>query len=386
MPRSLQHASLLRRGNGTSPRAHAPAETYGILSQELFARTLFVERKRTERSGRSFVLMLLESAKLLKPEGDEKTLQKVLLALSRSTRDTDTKGWFREESILGVVFTELGADLDGRNVISALLNKVTKALTGTLTIGQINEIRLSFHVFPENWDKVSLGGDTKSDLYDGLLRENPPKKLPLAAKRLMDIVGSLFALILGLPVFLAVAIAIKLTSKGPVFFRQQRLGRHGRKFTFLKFRSMHVDSDATIHREYVKRFVANDNTSQPSEGQPTYKLTVDPRVTPIGRFLRKSSLDELPQFLNVLKGEMSLVGPRPPVLYEAECYNLWHRARLSVAKPGMTGLWQVDGRSRVKFDDMVRLDIRYAQSWSLWLDIKILLRTPMAVVSGNGAW
>ncbi|MGA2443259.1 MAG: sugar transferase [Tepidisphaeraceae bacterium] len=330
--------------------------------------------------------MLLESAKLLKPEGDEKALQKVLLALSRSTRDTDTKGWFREGSILGVVFTELGADLDGRNVISALLNKVTKALTGTLTISQINEIRLSFHVFPENWDKVSLGGDTKSDLYDDLLCENFPKKLPLAAKRLMDIVGSLFALIVSLPVFFAIAIAIKLTSKGPVFFRQQRLGQHGRKFTFLKFRSMHVDSDATIHREYVKRFVANDNASQPSEGQPTYKLTVDPRVTPIGRFLRKSSLDELPQFLNVLKGEMSLVGPRPPVLYEAECYNLWHRARLSVANPGMTGLWQVDGRSRVKFDDMVRLDIRYAQSWSLWLDIKILLRTPMAVVSGNGAW
>jgi lipopolysaccharide/colanic/teichoic acid biosynthesis glycosyltransferase len=116
-----------------------------------------------------------------------------------------------------------------------------------------------------------------------------------------------------------------------------------------------------------------------------YKLTADPRITPIGRFLRKTSLDELPQFFNVLKGEMSLVGPRPPVSYEFESYGLWHRQRLSSVKPGITGLWQVDGRSRVTFDEMVRLDIRYARSWSLWLDLKILVQTPRAVVSGIGA-
>ena len=116
-----------------------------------------------------------------------------------------------------------------------------------------------------------------------------------------------------------------------------------------------------------------------------YKLTADPRVTRVGSFLRKTSLDELPQFLNVLKGDMSLVGPRPPLPYEVECYKLWHRARLLAAKPGITGLWQVGGRSRVKFDDMVRMDLRYAASWSLWLDIKILLQTPHAVFSGNGA-
>jgi lipopolysaccharide/colanic/teichoic acid biosynthesis glycosyltransferase len=260
------------------------------------------------------------------------------------------------------------------------------ALTGTLSIGQINEIRLSFHAFPESWDKHSPADDKESSLYDDLLYEIPPKRLPRAAKRLMDIVGSLMALLLGLPLLIAIAIAIKLTSKGPVLFCQERLGQYGKKFNFLKFRSMSVNNDSSIHEEYIKSFIANANgSSQTAEGPTTYKIAADPRITHLGRFLRKTSLDELPQFVNVLNGDMSLVGPRPPVLYEAERYHVWHRTRLLAAKPGLTGLWQVAGRSRVKFDDMVRMDLKYATSWSLWLDIKILLRTPLAVVSGNGA-
>ena len=332
--------------------------------------------------------MLLESTRLLKPGGGHQALEEVLLALSRSTRDTDTKGWYKEGATIGVIFTELGVDVDGRAVAAALLSKVTKTLTGTLTIGRINEIRLTFHVFPENWDKRSPLDHSESSFYHDLLHETAPKRLPRAAKRFMDIVGSLLALLFFLPLFICIAIAIKLTSKGPVFFCQQRLGQYGKQFNFLKFRSMCVNNDPSIHREFVKRFIADANgngCSQTSEGQPTYKLTADPRVTPIGRFLRKTSLDELPQFLNVLTGAMSLVGPRPPVPYEAECYHVWHRARLLAAKPGITGLWQVSGRSRVKFDDMVRMDLRYATSWSLWLDIKILLQTPLAVFSADGA-
>jgi lipopolysaccharide/colanic/teichoic acid biosynthesis glycosyltransferase len=330
--------------------------------------------------------MLLESTRLLRPEGDRQALEQVLLALSRSTRDTDTKGWHKEGSTLGVIFTELGADMDGRSIASALLTKVTNALTGTLTIGQINEVRLSFHAFPETWDKQRVSGDNESSIYDDLLYQIAPKRLPRATKRLMDIVGGSMALLIGLPVYIAIAIAVKVTSKGPVLFCQQRLGQYGKKFNFLKFRSMSVNNDSTIHEEYVKSFIANaSGSSQTAEGPTTYKIAVDPRVTPLGRFLRKTSLDELPQFLNVLKGDMSLVGPRPPVLYEAQCYHVWHRTRLLAAKPGLTGLWQVAGRSRVKFDDMVRMDLKYATSWSLWLDIKILLRTPLAVVSGNGA-
>jgi lipopolysaccharide/colanic/teichoic acid biosynthesis glycosyltransferase len=378
---------LLNRGNGNQhAQTSVPVKSYGILSEEIFARTLYVERKRTERSGRSFVLMLLESAMLLKPDGDQQALERVLLALSRSTRDTDTTGWHKEGSTLGVIFTELGADMDGRSVANALLNKVTNALTGTLTIGQINEVRLTFHAFPEKWDKHIPADDKTLSIYDDLLFDTAPKRLSLAAKRLMDIVGSSLALLIGLPLFIAIAIAVKLTSKGPVLFHQQRLGQYGKRFNFLKYRSMSVNNDSTIHQEYVKSFIANAHgSSHTAEGPATYKIAADPRVTPLGRFLRKTSLDELPQFVNVLKGDMSLVGPRPPVTYEAECYHVWHRTRLLAAKPGLTGLWQVAGRSRVKFDDMVRMDLRYATSWSLWLDIKILLRTPLAVVSGNGA-
>ena len=149
---------------------------------------------------------------------------------------------------------------------------------------------------------------------------------------------------------------------------------------------MYFKNDHTIHREYIKRFISAKTDCEQGQQRPAYKLTADPRITPIGRFLRRTSLDELPQLLNVLTGEMSLVGPRPPIFYEFEAYHVWHKNRLLGAKPGITGLWQVEGRSRVKFDDMVRMDLRYAKSWSLWLDIKILLKTPAAVLSGAGAF
>ena len=206
-------------------------------------------------------------------------------------------------------------------------------------------------------------------------------------KRGMDIVGSLLLLALFSPIFLAIAVAIKLTSQGPVLFRQQRVGEHGTAFTFLKFRSMYVNNDASLHREYVRKLIVGQAAKQPTNGagEGIFKLTNDPRITPVGNFLRRTSMDELPQFLNVLRGDMSLVGPRPPVPYEVEAYATWHRRRLLEAKPGITGLWQVQGRSRVGFDDMVRLDLRYARSCSPWLDLKILAQTPRAVIAGNGA-
>ena len=379
-------SKLYRRAeNPQRVQTVAPAGVLGFLSQELFNRTLYMERKRTERSGRSFVLMLLESTKLLHG-GDEHALRKVLLALAGTTRDTDVKGWYQEGSTVGVIFTELGTDTEGRSVANALLSKVTQALAGALPIQQINEIRLSFRVFPENWDKGSPVDDDESGFHEDLQNKVAPNRLPRLIKRSMDIAGSLLALLLGLPLFAGIAIAIKLTSKGPVLFRQKRLGQYGRTFEFLKFRSMYINNDATIHREFVQKFIANGTAVQPAaEDAALYKLAADPRVTLIGRFLRKTSLDELPQFFNVLVGQMSLVGPRPPLPYEVECYHLWHKARLLAAKPGITGLWQVTGRSRVKFDDMVRMDLRYANTWSLWLDIKILAQTPHAVLSGNGA-
>src|SRR5207237_5945382 len=158
----------------------------------------------------------------------------------------------------------------------------------------------------------------------------------------------------------------------------------GVAFTVFKFRSMHARSDATPHIEFIKQYIAG-TVGAAAEGA-VYKLTQDSRVTPVGHFLRKTSLDELPQLFNVLSGEMSLVGPRPPIPYETECYDVWHKQRLLAAKPGITGLWQVEGRSRVSFDEMGRLDLEYARTWSLWLDLKLLLRTPHAVVSAKGAY
>jgi lipopolysaccharide/colanic/teichoic acid biosynthesis glycosyltransferase len=152
---------------------------------------------------------------------------------------------------------------------------------------------------------------------------------------------------------------------------------------------MYTANDHKIHEEFVKQLIAG-TAKQPhgpgANGSSVYKITNDPRITPIGKFLRKTSLDELPQFLNVLMGEMSLVGPRPPIPYEVDCYDIWHKRRLLAVKPGITGLWQVRGRSRTNFDEMVRLDLKYGETWSLWLDIKILLETPRAVFSGDGAY
>ncbi|MEO8662673.1 MAG: sugar transferase, partial [Bryobacteraceae bacterium] len=155
-----------------------------------------------------------------------------------------------------------------------------------------------------------------------------------------------------------------------------------------KFRSMRTGTDPKIHEEFVTQFIAGGGGTCSADplAKPVYKLVKDPRLTSIGSFLRRTSLDELPQFFNVLIGNMSLVGPRPPIPYEVDRYDIWHKRRLLPVKPGITGLWQVTGRSRVGFDEMVRLDLKYARSWSLWLDIKILLQTPRAVIGGKGAF
>jgi lipopolysaccharide/colanic/teichoic acid biosynthesis glycosyltransferase len=330
--------------------------------------------------------MILDAGELLKSGNRDKTLAEVLRGLTLATRDTDIKGWYRRGRAIGVIFTELAA-AEEKPVVRLLSTKVTDGLYSTLSLGQINQIRLSFHVFPEDWDNDGPDGPANSSLHLDLARGDKNKPSTAVLKTLMDVVGSVAALGLCLPLLVAISIAIKLTSRGPILFRQVRIGQYGKKFTFLKFRSMHVGSDHAIHEKYVTQFIAGaEGLEQSGPGeQKQYKLTADPRITRVGRLLRKTSLDELPQLLNVLKGDMSLVGPRPPVLYEFQCYDLWHKERLMAAKPGITGLWQVKGRSRVKFDEMVRLDIRYGRSWSLWLDIKILCQTPLAVISGAGA-
>jgi lipopolysaccharide/colanic/teichoic acid biosynthesis glycosyltransferase len=354
-----------------------------LANEDVFHRMLCLERKRTERSGRRFVLMLLEAGTLLKDGGDDRALDRVFTALLHSTRETDFKGWYRNERVIGVIYTEIGP-AEGKSVANALLSRVTDALCASLSIDEINAIRLSFHVFPEDSQKHGSGGPMDLPLYPELEPEAERKRVSRATKRIIDIGGSLFILAVASPLLVAICAAVKLGSKGPVLFKQQRIGQYGHRFTFLKFRSMYDANDASIHREYVTRFISGDGSGSGRDN--VFKLTNDPRITPLGRFLRRTSFDELPQLINVLTGEMSLVGPRPPVPYEFEAYDTWHKRRLLSVKPGITGLWQVGGRSRLKFDDMVRLDLQYATTWTVWLDLKILLRTPAVVVFGDGAY
>jgi exopolysaccharide biosynthesis polyprenyl glycosylphosphotransferase len=204
------------------------------------------------------------------------------------------------------------------------------------------------------------------------LVSGPDRSIALGTKRLVDLVASAMGVVLLSPLLIGIAVAIKLDDGGPVLFRQRRVGLHGRPFDVVKFRSMGVDAEA--------RRSELDHLNEVRG--PVFKITGDPRITRVGRFIRRTSLDELPQLLDVLRGDMSLVGPRPPLPSEVEGYDLWHRRRLSM-KPGITGLWQVRDRRAQDFDTWVAADLEYIDRWSLWLDLKILFRTIPAALQGR---
>ena len=207
------------------------------------------------------------------------------------------------------------------------------------------------------------------------------------SKRFIDVSLSLGVLVLGFPFFLAIGLLIKLTSRGPVFFKQRRVGENGKPFFLYKFRSMKIDCDDSIHREFTQNYIQGQDsqTSLDGESETLYKIVDDPRITAVGGFLRKTSLDELPQFINILRNEMSVVGPRPPMEYEYEHYDDWHKLRVKI-KPGLTGLWQVSGRSTVPFQEMVMLDLYYIEHWSLRMDLNIMIKTVPVMLSGTGGY
>jgi lipopolysaccharide/colanic/teichoic acid biosynthesis glycosyltransferase len=367
----------------TDPLFESVSTERTILSEDGFKRMIAVERKRTERSREPFLLMLLETGEQRTTSKHGRALDRVVDAMRLSTRETDIVGWYKEQTTVGVVFT--GLNVEDRNaVLSTILARVSAALRSELTSEQFGQISLSFHFFPDQWQDEHSGRPSNPALYPDLFTKNNGKRSLLVVKRIVDVACSALLIALCAPLLVLIAILVKLTSRGPILFRQDRIGQYGRRFTFLKFRSMRVDNDPTVHREYVTKLIAGEaeRVTASANGKGVYKLANDRRITRVGAFLRKTSLDELPQLINVLKGDMSLVGPRPPIPYELAAYQTWHRRRVLEVKPGITGLWQVTGRSRVKFDDMVRLDLRYATSWSLWLDLKILLRTPAAVIKG----
>jgi len=207
------------------------------------------------------------------------------------------------------------------------------------------------------------------------------KALPL--KRVLDLVLTCLILVGLSPFLLLIVLAIKIGSSGPVLHTQIRLGKKGRPFVFYKFRSMSVDGDDAEHRSYVKRLIKAGNPYEGGKnGKLFFKISDDGRVTRVGKLIRKYSVDEFPQLFNVLRGEMSLVGPRPPLPYEYEDYSDWDRRRLD-GIPGITGLWQVSGKNTIPFEEMVKLDIHYLKDWSLWLDIKIIFRTIHAMLKGE---
>jgi lipopolysaccharide/colanic/teichoic acid biosynthesis glycosyltransferase len=364
----------------------------GFYIAESFNMILCLERKRRERSERPMTLMLIDIM-LIPGEKQGLTVKTISHLLTSLTRDTDIKGWYRENQIIGVLFTEFNA-FDKQEI----LKKIRNGLERSLPPDQMLNINFSIHDFPDAGKQDPCDPQANSVLYPDVRKKYDEMRGPYLVKRVIDIVGSIVGLMLFSPFFLVIPVLIKLTSPGPVLFRQRRVGLYGKQFKFLKFRTMYMNNDSHVHEEYVKKLIAgtvggdkkDDDCKEDDNGnggrKPVFKITNDTRVTPVGRILRKTSMDELPQFINVLFGEMSLVGPRPPIPYEVQNYDVWHRCRIVEVKPGITGLWQVTGRSTTSFDEMVRLDIKYSREWTIWLDLKIIAMTPWAVFKGKGAY
>jgi exopolysaccharide biosynthesis polyprenyl glycosylphosphotransferase len=333
-----------------------------------------MEKRRVDRSRVPLSVALFRFDE--KDPGENPSMWEFLVALQKTTRETDVKGLL-DPNVIGLMLI----DTD-RKGIEKCLKKIMNG-GGDLSCSVVTG------TYPDKvFEKLLSEDPAEADFLPLDLDESLDSRgLQRALKRGLDVSGALIALLLASPIMLTAAIAVKLTSSGPVIFKQTRLGEKGNRFPFYKFRSMYWKTDDRIHREYVSSLIKGEHEkiNQGEGDKPLYKIKEDPRITRLGKIIRKLSVDELPQLYNVLKGEMSLVGPRPPIPYEVEKYDSWHLRRILEVKPGITGLWQVDGRSRTSFDDMVRLDLRYAQSWSVWLDVKILLKTVKAVLRPKGA-
>ena len=356
-----------------------------VVAPELFRDALARERTRADRFEQSFTFVLLELDPAARASGspgeipaeDSSLWTQAIDALAIAAGDTAVLGWLEKATVLGAI-------VPGPAHGGEIHTLTRRELARRLDAEAVARLSIRSHVYPpaarhaEGWrEAASVFVEEHSS------GQRRPAHYPI--KRSLDVAGSLTLLLVLSPVCLLTALLLKLTSPGPILFRQTRLGQMAKPFTMLKFRTMRVNADHALHHEFVTKFIRSSAQLHPAGRKALFKLTNDPRVTPLGRILRKTSLDELPQLWNVLRGEMSLVGPRPPLSYEAEHYRPWHWRRVLDAKPGLTGLWQVSGRSRTTFDEMVRLDLRYVRECSLWTDIKILLATPRAVISGKGA-
>jgi exopolysaccharide biosynthesis polyprenyl glycosylphosphotransferase len=365
---TVSWVALGARGNVSA--VHDAGAASPVLSQQVFHDVVLRERQRADRFDEPFLLLLV-SLHSVAEALRQRVSSRVVESLAAVTQTPALVGWFRDGRVLGLILPDAGPQ--PRSSSDELLTRLRGELAGRLEPEFVSllSIRLDLESCSDATASPAALAEARALVSDG-------------AKRILDIVGSLGMLVVLAPILLVIAAAVKLTSPGPVLFRQERVGQRGRSFTMLKFRTMHAHADRSIHEQYVTQFIRANGASD-VRSQPMCKMVNDPRITRVGRFLRKTSLDELPQFWNVLVGEMSLVGPRPPLPYEVAKYRRWHLRRIRLVKPGITGLWQVNGRSRTTFDEMVRLDLQYVRTQSLWTDIKILAATPRAVISGKGA-
>ena len=344
---------------------------YNIYPKSMFLELLRLEKRRAERTKMplSIAILAFDNEKSTEVKYD------FLKYLDGKIRDTDVLGYLGENQICVLLpdTSETGA----KQVIKKIIN-------GDNRLFHQNFIA----TYPDQvFENISTENQDRQDQSPVFLESSVnSNSFFLLLKRGFDILGSIIGILLLSPLMLMTALVIKIDSPGPVFFTQVRLGKKGVPFIFYKFRSMQYKADDMIHRKYVTDLIKGDShkINHGDTDNPLYKIKNDPRVTRVGKFIRKTSIDELPQLFNVLKGDMSLVGPRPAIPYELEMYKPWYHRRLD-AKPGLTGLWQVSGRSTLGFDEMMELDVKYVEEQSFKLDLMIILRTPLVILSRRGA-
>jgi lipopolysaccharide/colanic/teichoic acid biosynthesis glycosyltransferase len=343
----------------------------GVLPRQRFIGELQREKRRTDRTTAPLSLALFQFDAKQGPVAaiGGKELQEILQRVKRETDVVGSVGGGRVALLLPDT-NEQGAKILTERIVSRAGSPGLSVVTASYPNALFDDL---LRDSGETHDAVAFEDE-----------EHAAQKEPgYPLKRALDLIGASIALLLFSPVMLITALIIALTSPGPVIFRQTRIGKRGVPFVFYKFRSMRDDADDRIHREYVAKLIdgklADINNGSPDK--PFYKMKSDPRVTRVGKFIRQTHIDELPQLFNVLKGDMSLVGPRPGLPYEVEKYQYWHLRRILEIRPGITCLWQVNGHNATTFDDMVRLDIRYVRECSLSLDLRILLKTVKVVLS-----
>ncbi len=344
-----------------------------VLPRQHFLWQLRREKRRSDRSKSPL------SIALFRYQGsayDElRSTERMLTILHHNKRETDMLGELGHDLVAVLL-----PDTRGKGT-QRFMQKIARhadALPFAQSVG----------TYPDQlFDALAAGTPRFAEFHPYFLDDGETQRFRDRVKRLLDLAGASVGLVLASPFMAVAALAIARTSPGPIIFKQVRLGRHGVPFVFYKFRTMHCNVDDRIHREHVAALIAGDSQSNTRGGtaKTWSKLEADPRITRVGRILRKTSIDELPQLFNVLKGDLSLVGPRPALPYEAEKYQAWHLRRIFARKPGISGLWQAYSRGDSTFDDMVRMDIQYIRNWSLGLDLKILLKTVKVVLRRTGA-